>query len=180
MNDARKNLKRSAALLLLLAAGTLHDSFSNTARAVVITISDGTTPSLFIQVGQANTITRVNFNVKAKDIARGTPVRGNKKIDFYLYLRATAANPLTGFLTVDSSIPLSNGSGGTMPASEISWTSRDGSIPSGTFADTTNQPLATFTSSVEVTDRHSFEYRNQNVFEAGTYNGQVTYTWAAP
>jgi hypothetical protein len=81
---------------------------------------------------------------------------------------------------VDSATPLDNGSGGSMPTSEIEWTSDDGDIPSGSFLGLTNQPLANFTSSVQVTDTHTFQYKNQNVYDAGTYNGQVTYTWAAP
>ena len=35
-------------------------------------------------------------------------------------------------LTVDSSIPLTNGAA-TLPFTEISWTSRDGDVPAGRF-----------------------------------------------
>ena len=71
-------------------------------------------------------------------------------------------------------------SGATIPTSEISWTARDGDIPSGSYLGISNQSLASFTSSVRVVDRLTFSYANQNIYDAGTYNGQVTYTWSAP
>ncbi len=181
LKNAHKKFKLPATLLFLMTAGALHDSLTNTARAVVFTISDGTIPELSIRVGKkGQKVDRVDFKVKAKDVGSGKPIKAKKKIKFVLYLRATAENPLTGFLTVDSATPLINGSGNTMPTSEISWTAKDGDIPSGSYLGTTNQPLASFVSSVRVQDQHTFQYKNTNVFDAGTYNGQVTYTWAAP
>ena len=180
LNSVCKKFKSSAALLTLLATAVLHDSFTNTAEAVVFNLKDVTTPTLSIRVGARNSISRVRFDVQATDVGNGIPVDGNRQINFTLLLRATAANPLTGFLTVDSATPLSNGSGSIMQATEINWVARDGDIPSGNFSGATNQPLASFVSSVRVRDQHTFQYRNTNIFDAGTYNGQVTYTWAAP
>jgi len=175
-----KKFKSCVALLTVLAAAALHDGYINTAGAVVFNINDRTTPLISIRVGNRNSISRVDFTVTGTDVGNGTPVDGNRGINFTLVIRATAANPLTGFLTVDSATPLDNGSGGIMPATEINWVARDGDIPSGSYAGTTNQTLASFVSSVRVRDRHTFQYRNTNIFDAGTYNGQVTYTWAAP
>lgn len=175
-----KKFKSYAALLTVLAAATLHDGYTNTAGAVVFNINDRATPRISIRVGNQNSISRVSFNVAGADVGNGIPVDGSTRINFTLVIRATAANPLTGFLTVDSSTPLDNGSGSTMPALEITWVARDGDIPSGSYAGTTNQALASFVSSVRVRDRHTFQYRNTNIFDPGTYNGQVTYTWAAP
>ena len=180
LKNVCKTIKFPATLLILLAAALLHDSYTNTASAIVFTLSDAATPTLSIWVGARNSISRVRFNVQGAAVGNGIPVNGNRRINFTLVLRATAANPLTGFLTVDSSTPLVNGSGATMPTSEISWVARDEDIPSGSYAGTTNQPLASFVSSVRVRDRHTFQYQNAIVYEAGTYNGQVTYTWAAP
>jgi hypothetical protein len=180
LKNVCKKFKLPAHFLILLATVVLHDSYTNTAVAAVFTLRDVTVPTLSIQVGAKNAVSLVSFNVQGADVGNGIPVDGNRNIDFTLVLRATAANPLTGFLTVDSSTPLDNGSGSTMPTSEISWVSRDEDIPSGSYAGTTNQPLASFLSSVRVKDRHTFQYRNTNVFDAGTYNGQITYTWAAP
>jgi hypothetical protein len=180
LKNVCKKFKLPAQLLILLATVVLHDSYTNTAEAVVFTLSDVTVPTLSIRVGARNSVSRVRFNVQGADVGNGIPVDGSRRIHFTLVLRATAANPLTGFLTIDSATPLDNGSGATMPTSEISWVSRDEDIPSGSYAGTTNQPLASFLSSVRVRDRHTFQYRNTNVYDAGTYNGQVTYTWAAP
>ena len=180
LNKVHNNFKFSAAFLLLLTTGVLHDSLLNTAQAKVFTLKNVATPTLSIQVGDKKKVTEVSFDVAAADIGSAIPVDGTKKIKFTLILRATAANPLTGFLTVDSATPLSNGGGGILPTSQISWIAKDGDIPSGTFAGTTNQPLTSFVSSRRVTDTHNFLYLNQNVYDAGTYTGQVTYTWAAP
>ena len=180
VNKVRNNFKFSAAFLLLLTTGVLHDSLLNTVQARVFTLKNVATPTLSIQVGDKKKITEVAFDVNADDIGNAIPIKGKKKIKFTLILRATAANPLTGFLTVDSATPLINDSGGILPTSQISWVSKDGDIPSGTFASTTNQPLTSFVSSRKVTDTHNFQYLNQNVYDAGTYTGQVTYTWAAP
>ena len=168
-------------LLLGLLAGAFADAVSNRAEAVVFNISNRAVPRLSIRVGSGgSTINRVNFNVSSAAIGDGTPVAGSHQIDFRLVIRAPASSPLTAYLTVDSSTPLANGSGATIPVSEISWTARDGDIPSGSYAGTSNQLLGSFTSSVRVDDRHTFSYNNQNIYDAGTYNGQVTYTWAAP
>lgn len=148
---------------------------------MVFNIRNEAPAEISIHVGSGGSnIKVVNFVVSSADIGNGTPVDGDKRINIRLVIRSSAANPLTGYLTVDSSTPLDNGSGATIPASEISWTARYGDIPSGSFADTGNQPLASFTSSVRVADWHTFSYANRNIYEAGTYNGQVTYTWSAP
>ena len=112
--------------------------------ARVFNIRNGAPPEISIRVGSGGrNISRVDFLVPSADIGSGIPVDSNRKINIRLVIRAPAANPLTGFLTVDSSTPLDNGSWATIPASEISWTARSGDIPSGSFAGTSNQPLAT-------------------------------------
>lgn len=158
----------------------MADTVNNPAAAIVVNIENDAPAEIFIQVGKRKSISRVRFRVDADDVGSGNPVNGNRSIDIQLFIRAPAANPLTGFLTVDSSTPLNNGSGATIPVSEISWTSSSGDIPSDSFAGTSSQQLASFTRSVEVSDRHTFSYKNRNIYDAGTYNGQVTYTWFAP
>ena len=180
----RNHKKDTVVMVLLLFAllvGGIYDTLNNVAEAVVFNISNRAVPLISIRVGSGgSTINRVNFNVSSTAIGDGAPVAGSRRINFRLVIRAPASNPITGFLTVDSSTQLDNGSGATIPVSEISWTARDGDIPSGSFLDTSNQPLADFTSSVRVTDRHTFSYANGNIYDAGTYNGQVIYTWSAP
>ena len=168
-------------LLFALLAGLIGDAFINPVKAVVFTIDNSAPSEISIQVGGGGrSINRVRFKVSSTEIGNGTPIDSHQGINIYLVIRATAANPLTGFLTVDSSTPLNNGSGATILASEISWTASKGHIPSGSYLDTSNQLLASFTSSVRVEDRHTFSYANRNIYDAGTYNGQVTYTWSAP
>jgi len=175
------NSVTAALLLVALLAGCLADACYNPAKAVVFNIGNQATPEISIKVGGGGgTITRVNFTVPGAQVGDDTDVAGNRQINFRLIIRAPASNPLTGFLTVDSSTELSNGNGATIPVSEISWTARDGDIPSGNFTDAVDQPLVSFTSSVRVVDRHTFSYANRNIYDAGTYNGQVTYTWSAP
>jgi hypothetical protein len=171
------------ATLLLISAllvGWVADAINNPATAIVFNIGNGAPAEIYIQVGRRNSISRVRFRVANDDVGSGNPVNGDSRIDIQLLIRAPASRPLTGFLTVDSSTPLNNGSGATIPVSEIGWIASSGDIPSGSFTGTSTQQLASFTSSVRVTDRHTFSYKNRNIYDAGTYNGQVTYTWFAP
>jgi hypothetical protein len=170
-----------AVLVMTLLTGTLADAISNSPQAAVFNIGNQAVPEISIRVGNPGaTINRVDFDVLNSEVGNGTPVAGSQQITIRLVIRAPASSPLTGFLTVDSSMPLANSSGATIPVSEISWTARDGDIPSGSFGGTTNQLLASFTSSTRVVERHTFSYANRNIHDAGTYNGQVTYTWSAP
>jgi hypothetical protein len=173
----------AAAMLPLLAAllaGWIADACNNPVAAMVFNISNRAPAEISISVGSSGTISRVSFNVADDDVGSGNPVRSNRRINIRLRIRAPAANPLTGFLTVDSSTPLQNGSGATIPMTEISWTAISGDIPSGSFRGINNQQLASFTSSIRVFEQHTFSYNNRSIYDAGTYNGQVTYTWFAP
>ena len=165
---------------MLLLAG-IACGYSKIAEAVVFTLKDAAPPEILIPVGGGGkSIHTVTFDVPLANAGDGTPVTGSRRIWIRLEIRSTAATHLTGFLTVDSSTPLDNGAGGTIPVSDISWTAEDGDIPSGTYTGTSNQLLASFTSSVRVRDRLSFSFANTSLYDAGTYTGQVTYTWSAP
>lgn len=162
-------------VLLLAGLAACH------AEAAVFILKDRADSSLSIHLGTGGpNIASVDFDVPVSSIGDGTPVSGSRKIKIQLEIRTTAASPLTGYLTVDTSIPLSNGTGGTIPLSSISWESRSGDIPAGTFSGTGNQLLATFPGPVRVMDWHSFNFANDTVYDPGTYNGQITYTWSAP
>lgn len=150
------------------------------ANAVVFTLNDRATPRITIRVGHPNKINTVTFDVSGSNPGDGTPIQGSEWVLIRLEIRATAANPLTGILSVNSAIPLNNGAGTTIPTSKISWISGAGTIPSGTYAGISNQTLASFTSSVRAEDRHTFFYANDTVYDSGTYTGQVTYTWFVP
>ena len=150
-------------------------------QAAVFTLKNQASPSLTLHLGTGGpNIASVDFNVPIANIGDGTPVRGSRRIKIQLELRTTAATPLTGYLTVDSSIPLSNGTGGAIPLSSISWLSSSGDIPPGTFSGTSNQLLAIFPGPVRVMDWHTFSFSNDALYDPGTYSGQITYTWSAP
>jgi hypothetical protein len=167
-------------LFILVAAGVLT-SYCNWVMAAVITLKDKAKPKITIQVGHAgNKVDTVTFKVPGTSAGNGTQVTGSDVISISLQIRATASNPLTAFLTVNSATPLNNGRGSSIPASKISWTSSDGEIPSGNFAGTSNQLLASYASSVSVSDQLTFYYANDTVYDAGTYTGTVTYTWFVP
>jgi hypothetical protein len=168
-------------LLTLVLAAVCIDALTNPANALVFNIRNSATPEISIQVGSGGkAISRVSFDVPVDEVGNGNPVLGNRSIRIRLIIRAPAQSPITGSLTVDSATPLDNGRGATIPLSEISWTARYGDIPSGSYAATSNQVLVSFTGSMRVDDRHTFQYSNRNIYDAGVYNGQVTYTWSAP
>ncbi|MDO8889768.1 MAG: hypothetical protein Q8S92_08615 [Hydrogenophaga sp.] len=88
-------------------------------------------------------------------------------------------------LTVASPADLTSAGGDTIPFSQISWTvAAPGSgvpnvIPAGTFNGGT-LTLATVPGNTYLENCHTFSYANSAVRAAGTYNGTVTYTLAAP
>lgn len=88
-------------------------------------------------------------------------------------------------LTVVSPANLINASGDTIPIDQISWTvSAPGSpvpnvIAGGTF-NGGSLLLATVPGNTYYENCHTFSYANSAVRAAGTYNGRVTYTLAAP
>jgi hypothetical protein len=167
---------RNTLLLLLAGLAACH---AGLASAAVIILNNRGNSSLSIRVGGGN-ISTVTFNVPAANSGSGTPITGSQQIDIRLVIRAPASNPMTGFLSVDSSVPLSNGAGDIIPLTSISWTASDGSIPSGSFNGTSNQLLASFPSSARITETHTFTFANDTLYDPGTYNGQITYTWSAP
>ena len=156
-----------------------------TADAVTFNLNNRATPRINIRVGAGGSnVTEVAFAVPASQIGNSTAVNASGSVRIEVEIRASAATPLTGFLTVDSlSNPLENtdpGSTSSIPFSEISWTARDGDIPSGSFKDEINQDIVSFQSSQRYRDSHSFSYANTMLIESGTYEGHVIYTWAVP
>jgi hypothetical protein len=89
-------------------------------------------------------------------------------------------------LTANSASPLSNGSGGNIPFTQIRWTSSGNGdsgaqpFPSGTFNGTANQPVGTIARNQWAESCKTFSYLNTAVRAGGTYVGTVTYTLAAP
>lgn len=155
------------------------------ADAIIFNLPNRNNPRIQIRVGAGgNNITQVAFTVPASQVGNGTSVTAATPVFIQVLIRASGANPLTGFLTVDSlSNPLQNtdpGSTSSIPFSEISWTSQDGDIPGGTFQDEIDQDIVSFQSSQRYRDFHTFTYANTLLIESGSYEGHVIYTWAAP
>lgn len=179
-NRMLKQLQRTAGTCLLVSLVL----WSAAAEAIVFNIANRATPRISIRVGGGgNNISEVEFTVPATQIGNGTAVAGSPTIRIELVVRSSGANTLTATLSADSlSHPLTSGSGSgsTIPFSDISWSSRDGDIPAGSFAAVTDQVMVSFPSSRRIRDRHIFSYANTRAAEAGEYEGRVIYTWAIP
>jgi len=137
-----------------------------------------------IRVGARRGVTTVTHNVPATNVGDGTPVAGGpnrilieasaRRVDF------SSASSTNFIITVDSSTPLTNGTD-IIPFTNISWTARDGDIPSGTFTGSPAQVILAPTSAISrVSDRHRFYYNNTQIIPYGTYTGRVTYTVSVP
>ena len=182
---------RQRLLTAMLASLSLWSSaaslslWSTAVDAQVFNMNNRATPRITIRVGSGgNNVNQVSFTVPANQVGNGTSITNPTAIRIVARIQATAANPLTGYLTIDSlTKPLTNNSpssNATIPFSEISWTARDGDIPGGVYQEEVDQPLVSFQSSQRYRDFHTFSYANSEVIESGTYEGSVTYTWAVP
>ena len=151
-------------------------------EAMTFNIRNRAKSHISIRVGAGgNKVSIVEFTVPVTALGNGSPITSSQPIEIRLVIRGRAGSPVTGILSADSfSNPLTNSSGNTLPFSDISWIASDGDIPSGTFNEDTNQILATFQSSNLIFDNHTFSYANTRDVAAGTYNGRIVYTWAAP
>ena len=159
--------------------------WSASAEAITFNLNNRATPRISIRVGASGSnISEVAFTVPASQLGDGTVISGSQTIRIQVQIRASGANSLTAYLTADSfSNPLEiddPGSTSSIPFSHISWTARDGDIPSGNFTGSIDQPIVDFPSSQRYRDYHTFSYANTLGLEAGTYSGRVIYTWAVP
>ena len=88
-------------------------------------------------------------------------------------------------LTANSATAMTNGSGHTIPFTQISWVSSGNGdsgaqpFPSGTFTGGT-QSIGTIARNQWAESCMSFTYLNSSIRAAGTYSGTVTYTLTAP
>jgi hypothetical protein len=100
------------------------------------------------------------------------------------FYRNTAA---TGAATLTATAPanLVNGTGDTIPFSQIRWTSSGNGdtgaqpFPAGTFAGGT-QTIGTIARNQWAESCHTFSYLNSNFVASGTYSGRVVYTLTSP
>ena len=80
--------------------------------AITFDLKNKATPKIKISVGEGGNVNEVAFSVPASQLGTGTVITGSPPVEITLEIQATAANPLTGFLTVNSlSHPLTIDSG---------------------------------------------------------------------
>jgi hypothetical protein len=154
-------------------------------RFVFIQIGHGTVSSDGMFGPPAGLVDEVTFpfpaGVRPGD---GTPVVGTPVIPIML-LGLFKPNQANFAVTMDSSVPLMNLNGDTIPFTEFSWTTQDGDIPAGVFSSGAQQPLMTFLGKKAqkgqdpeggVVDYLTFTYSNANAYPSGSYQGLVVYT----
>ena len=102
------------------------------------------------------------------------------------YRFTSNASGAAATLTANSSAPLTNAAGDTIPFTQIRWTSSGNGdtgaqpFPAGTFAGTASQVIGTIARNRWSESCLSFSYLNTTTPAGGTYNGTVTYTLSAP
>lgn len=162
---------------LLAAAATLY---AVPAESVQFRINNSPRPLVYLSIGpRGSRIGEVSFRIRSRDLGNGTQLRGRPDMWIMAANRARRSNSRVAVLTVNSSIPLRNGTH-TTPFTSISWTARFNDIPAGRFDGSNNQFLFSFPNSRIILDRHRFFYDNADILEAGTYTGRVTYTLTMP
>jgi len=134
---------------------------------------------LYLAVGTTGaTIDRVSFTVPdlpGTGAVAGTS-SGTNPVPVRVAALVGAASTVT--LRADSSAGLSDGSGHTIPFTEISWSASG--FTGTTFSGANNQQLDQFTGPGNHTGTYAFSYANANYYPTGTYNGAVTYTLSSP
>ena len=109
----------------------------------------------------------------------GTPIVGTPVMPVAL-LGYRGGRRVRFTVTMNSTVPLNNGNGNTLPFNEISWTTRDGDVPGGRFSQGAAQTLMSLNINWPrgrgVIDYLTFRYDNDTVYAPGTYTGRVVYT----
>lgn len=198
--------RRLAAIAVLVGLAQAAQAWTLTIaaapRRVYLQVGNG------VLWGNSGQVNRVSVTVPVTQVGAGTPqvmssdsTQSISPYDNYLvcspplqvyvgasYQRSSSTNgPATAVLQVTSPANLVNAAGNTIPFSQISWTTSTlgtadatpNVIPPGTFNGST-QTLAVVSANRFIENCHTFSYANQALPSAGTYNGQVTYTLAAP
>jgi hypothetical protein len=102
------------------------------------------------------------------------------------YRRPNTASGAGATLTAAVPANLSNGAGGTIPFSQVSWTSSGigdtgaQPFPAGTFVGGSTQTIGTIDRNQWAESCLTFSYANTAVVQGGTYSGTVVYTLSAP
>lgn len=157
--------------------------FARDVASRTITITVSAPVFLVLTVGSPGAIVDlVTFRVSG--IPGSGPVRGESTGAYPVPIQArgllTSAGTAT--LTADSSQPLKDGFGHTIPFNQISWQG-GGAMPSGRFSGASKQIVwqqSTSTGKFSVQGSMAFFYDHALYVAAGTYQGRVTYTLSVP
>jgi len=172
-------------------------------RAIYLRVGDGIATGTYGNngtVASGGAINQVQVSVPAAQVGNGTALAmsGNGRLtsdwDGFAFCNAgqvyiggfyrNTTGTTTAPLQVSSVTPLNNGSGNTIPFSQISWTMSGNSdttnpIANGSFNNGT-QTLVSISRNQWVESCFSFSYKNLSILPAGTYAGRVIYTLTAP
>lgn len=169
--------------LVTLALGWLSPGWARDVAIRTITVTVNAPVFLSLRVGSSGaTIDRVTFRVTG--IPGSGAVRGESTgaypVPFQVQGLLTSAGTAT--LTADSSQPLNDGLGHTIPFNQISWKG-GGDMPSGRFSGTAKQIIwqqSTSTGWFSVQGTMAFFYDHVLYVPAGTYQSRATYTLSVP
>jgi hypothetical protein len=133
-----------------------------------------------LRVGAAGAVTTVTFTVTAAIAGNGTAIVGAPNpVLVRADARETGCVAKNATLTVTTPANLVSGAD-TIPYSTISWTTSDADIAAGTYLAPGTRTIATFANCHRVTNNHTFQFSNAQVYPQGTYNGVATYTLTMP
>jgi hypothetical protein len=156
--------------------------------------------------GRNSTVNNVRLTVPAASLAQGPLAMttdssvSTSPIDNYTnycsvpaqvfiggFYRTPNHRPAVAALRAQAPAALTGPSIGSIPINTISWVSsgdgdnpNDPTVPSGTFNSSGAQLLRTIGNNVWFESCMQFNYANNQLPPAGTYNGQVTYSLTAP
>jgi hypothetical protein len=172
--------RRRLPLSPLVRAGLVLLLASVTSRAPGITFTvHPAPPQVVLLVGEQAGLATVDIEVPSEQIGNGVPIAASRGVRIVMLGRRSGRTGAM-LLSVDSSVPLSNGTH-LLPLSDLFWRSERGSVPEGAF---TNQPaqvlLRRASPRARVEDTLQFFYANRTLLAPGTYTGSVTYTVALP
>ena len=202
----------AGALIVFLACGqparafTVNITAANP-KAIYLQVGVGTFTGGNYNAGGAPgnnaTVNTVSVSVPAASVGNGVAqamtTNSPQAISFYdgftfcnlpaqLYIGGFYRNTTnTGAATVTATSPanLINGTGDTIPFTQISWTSSGNGdtgaqpFPAGTFVGGV-QTIGTISRNQWAESCHTFSYANTSIRPAGTYTGRVTYTLSSP
>jgi hypothetical protein len=174
--------------LLLVSLGTLalgwsSPGFAKDVASRTITITVSAPVFLSLTVGSPGAIVDL-ITFRVSGIPGSGQVRGESTGAYPVPFQArgllTSAGTVT--LTADSSQPLNDGLGHTIPFNQISWQG-GGAMPSGRFGGASKQIVwqgSTSTGWFSVVGSMAFFYDHALYVAAGTYQSRVTYTLSVP